>query len=672
MESRFKTVLIANRGEIAVRIARAARSLGLRSAAVWSDADRDAPHVAAADVATRLGPSEAAASYLSIDALLDAARRVGAEAVHPGYGFLAESADFADACEAAGLVFIGPPAEAIRAMGDKSAARERMDLAGVPVAPGFQLPPRDDGALEALLELGFPLLIKAAAGGGGRGMRRVERVEDLASALASARVEAVRAFGSRELLAERFIEGARHVEVQILADGHGNVVHLGERDCSVQRRYQKVIEECPSPAVDTKLRAALGAAAVRAARAVDYVGAGTVEFLLADDGTFYFLEMNTRIQVEHPVTEMVVRAADAELDLVAWQLRVAAGERLDFAQEDVRLGGWAMEARLYAEDPAMDFAPQPGRVVLWRAPRIDRAQGDGVRVDAGITTGSEISPHYDPMVAKLIAHGADREMARRRLARALEECLLFGPTTNKAFLLDILDHPTFAAGEATTTFLGRQPPFRRPSPSPALRALGAVLLAEIDRRPDDPLWGFRTSGAAAWPLELNWGEETAKCRVTLGAAGYRVAMEGSEHEVEILARGTEFGGDWRARVDHEELRVAAHRDASTGELFLDDGRGAWRFFEASAARRDVEPSSGEIRAPMHGRVVEVLCTPGERVEAGSDLVVLEAMKLLSRVAAPSGGVVEAVRVAVGDQVAYRDVLVILGAAQSSGEKNHED
>ena len=406
----FSKILIANRGEIACRVMRTARDLGYRTVAVYSDADADALHVREADEAVRIGPPPVSESYLDARAIIEAAKRVGADAVHPGYGFLSENDGFASACQDAGLVFIGPTPDAIRAMGNKAAAKRLMIEAGVPCVPGYQGADQSDATLAAEAQrIGCPIMVKAAAGGGGRGMRLVTRLEDFADAVSTARSEAQNAFGSGELILEKAVVDARHVEVQVFGDAHGHVIHLGERDCSAQRRHQKVIEEAPSPAVSPALREKMGAAAVAAAKAISYRGAGTVEFLLGADGEFYFLEMNTRLQVEHPVTEEITG-----LDLVEWQLRVAAGEPLPLKQEDVRLDGHAIEVRLYAESPEKNFLPQSGTVFEWRP-----AEGKGVRVDHGIRSGQEISPFYDPMIAKVIAHGRTREEARRRLVRAL-------------------------------------------------------------------------------------------------------------------------------------------------------------------------------------------------------------------------------------------------------------
>ncbi|MYF09246.1 MAG: acetyl-CoA carboxylase biotin carboxylase subunit, partial [Rhodospirillaceae bacterium] len=472
---RFGTILVANRGEIAVRVMRTARALGHRTVAVHSEADSEAPHVRMADAAAHIGPAPAAESYLNIDNILRAAAETGADAVHPGYGFLSENADFARACETAGLAFIGPHADAIAIMGDKAEARRRMAEAGVPCVPGYDGAEQSDAALiAAAAEIGFPVMVKAAAGGGGRGMRLVAQAGALPDALAAARSEAENAFGSGSLILEKAIARPRHVEIQIIADSHGNTIHLGERDCSVQRRHQKVIEEAPCPVMTGDLREAMGAAAVEAARSIGYCGAGTVEFLLDADGSFYFLEMNTRLQVEHPVTEAITG-----LDLVALQIRVAEGRPLGLAQADFRPSGHAIEARLYAEDVAQDFLPAAGDIALWRP-----AAGPGVRIDSGVESGQAVSPFYDPMIAKFIAHGETRDIARRRLIRALAETAAFGLTTNKRFLIDCLKKDVFAKGDATTAFIDEQFPAADLAPSGpefAIAAMAAVLKFLIDR-----------------------------------------------------------------------------------------------------------------------------------------------------------------------------------------------
>ncbi|MFY0534783.1 acetyl-CoA carboxylase biotin carboxylase subunit [Nannocystis pusilla] len=503
----FSTILIANRGEIACRIIRTAHALGYRTVAVYSDADAGAPHVGLADRAVRIGPPPVRESYLNVAALIAAAKQAGADAVHPGYGFLSENDGFAQAVLDAGLVFIGPSPAAIRAMGNKAAAKRAMIAAGVPCIPGFQDSSeagQSAGRLAAEAErIGLPLLIKAAAGGGGRGMRMVRDWDGLPAALASARSEAESAFGSGELILERAITSGRHVEIQVFGDSHGHAIHLGERDCSVQRRHQKVVEESPSPAVSPALRAEMGAAAVLAARSIDYVGAGTVEFMLDADGKFYFLEMNTRLQVEHPVTELVTG-----LDLVAWQLRVAAGEPLPLTQEQIELRGHAIEVRLYAEDPYAGYLPQAGEVVAWQP-----ASGDGVRVDHGLHRQQTVSPFYDPMIAKVITYGRTRDEARRRLVSALGRSVLLGLPNNKRFLADILEHPVFAAGGATTRFLDEHLPApARPEPDARAWAIAATIWTLGHVRGDYSPW--RSAGRAAFPWPFGQVSASASWRST--------------------------------------------------------------------------------------------------------------------------------------------------------------
>jgi acetyl-CoA carboxylase biotin carboxylase subunit len=486
----FNKILIANRGEIAVRIIRTCRELGMATVAVYSEADALAPHVLLADEAVLLGPAEAAQSYLHIGRVLDAARRTGAQAVHPGYGFLSENPDFAAACAEASLTFIGPPPEVIRSLGDKSRARRLAADAGVPIVPGVDDPGTAEGAVrEAALRLGLPVLLKAAAGGGGKGMRAVSDPADLETQAQAARREARAAFGDDTLLVEKLIERPRHIEVQILADAHGKVVHLGERECSVQRRHQKVIEESPSPLTDAALRSALGEAAVRVARAAGYVNAGTVEFLVDRDRSFYFLEVNTRLQVEHPVTEMV-----AGVDLVQAQIRIAAGEALDLRQEKISLRGWAIEGRVYAEDPEAGFAPAPGRVLYLHEPRLP-----GVRVDSGIRAGQDIPVHYDPILSKVIAWAPTRSAAIRRLTQALKEYVILGPRTNLSHLRAIVEHPAFVAGELSTQFLpDHLGDWRWPAPPPETWAMAAMLMEYAQTAPDSPRHRGR-GGTAAGP-----------------------------------------------------------------------------------------------------------------------------------------------------------------------------
>ncbi|MGQ0584614.1 MAG: acetyl/propionyl/methylcrotonyl-CoA carboxylase subunit alpha [Reyranella sp.] len=614
----FAKILIANRGEIAVRIHRTAAAMGYRTVAVYSDADKAALHVSTCNESVRIGPAPVGESYLSIDRILEAAHTSGADAVHPGYGFLSENAEFATACEKAGLVFIGPPPAAIAAMGNKAAAKRRMIDAGVPCVPGYQGMDQGDANLETeARKIGLPVMVKAAAGGGGRGMRLVERDGDLLEAIRTARAEAESAFGSGELILEKAVVDARHVEIQVFADAHGNVIHLGERDCSVQRRHQKVIEEAPSPAVDPSLRGRMGAAAVAAAKAIGYRGAGTVEFLLGSDGAFYFLEMNTRLQVEHPVTEEITG-----LDLVEWQLRVARGERLPLAQEQVTFKGHAIEVRLYAEDAYNGFLPQAGRVDVWQP-----ASGVGVRLDYGVTNGSTISPFYDPMIAKVIAHGATREEARTRLVRALRETVILGPTTNRHFLIRLLEHPDFAAGKATTAFLTKHA-FPAPAISDAHWDMAARLLwrASAERYPA-PLRGWRNSNPEPTPIRLAAGGTERLLQVTSGdGIDAPFHIDGDDVIVDLDALTVRF----------TDKTYAPPATAAAG-------------------------SDGKLRAPMDGRIVAIKVAAGDTVVRGQTLVVLEAMKIQHQLKAVLDARIESISVQEGQQVANRAVLVTMAA-----------
>ncbi|MEZ4428800.1 MAG: biotin carboxylase N-terminal domain-containing protein [Nannocystaceae bacterium] len=646
----MRTILIANRGEIACRVLRTARALGYRTVAVFSDADADAPHVALADRAIRIGPGPARDSYLNVAAIVAAARTADADAVHPGYGFLAENAAFARACEDAGLTFLGPTPAAIELMGDKAAAKRHMLAAGVPCVPGFQEEDADDARLIAAgEELGAPLLVKAAAGGGGRGMRRVLDLAALPTAIVAARAEAASAFGSGALILERLVTGARHVEVQVFADQHGGVIHLGERDCSVQRRHQKIIEEAPSPAVDAALRARMGAAAVTAARSIGYRGAGTVEFLLAEGGAFYFLEMNTRLQVEHPVTELVTG-----LDLVAWQLRIAEGEHLPLGQDDVALAGHAIEVRLYAEDPAADYLPQTGAVLAWRPPA-----GDGVRVDDGIREGQQITPFYDPMVAKIIAHGRTREEARRRLARALERAVLLGPTSNQRQLQAILEHAVFIAGAATTDFLAARAEELCPQGQVSDAAWATAALLWTLPENAHPRAGWRSSaGPLESRLELRCGDETRTMTIACEGPATRTirGIGDGPLTATLLARD-----GLRARVAIAGVHRDAHALAVGEALHLSLDGDARRFYEVlpRGAAPDEVAASGTIRAPTAGTVISVAVAPGAEVAQGAPLVVVEAMKIQSTLTAPARGRVAVVAVKAGEQVAAGATLVEL-------------
>jgi geranyl-CoA carboxylase alpha subunit len=648
--SSFGKILIANRGEIACRVARTARAMGYRTVAVYSEVDRDMPHVAAADQAVPIGPASVSQSYLAIDKIIAAARRAGADAIHPGYGFLSENAGFAEACARVGLVFIGPPAEAIRLMGNKAAAKRRMLAAGVPCVPGYEGDEQGDAVLaKKAAAIGFPIMVKAAAGGGGKGMRLVGERARLGDALAAARSEAEKAFGSGDLILEKAMFEPRHVEIQVFADKQGNAIHLFERDCSIQRRHQKVIEESPSPAMTPALRRAMGEAAVIAATSIGYVGAGTVEFLLAPDGRFYFLEMNTRLQVEHPVTETITG-----LDLVEWQLRVAAGEALPLKQDQVAVRGHAIEARLYAEDPAGDFLPQAGALLVWEPP-----QGAGIRVDHGVASGLAITPHYDPMLAKIIAHGATREEARRRLVAALADTVALGIATNRAFLVDCLSHPAFAAGEISTDFIERHFPHARrarSTPDARMLALAAVLLDEHARVGNSALSHWRSSGLAASPLRLRCGEAVTAMQLVRDGRRCFATWADERHAVELLA----VDGP-RVRFLADALVDTAHCAWEGSVLHLALGGAVHAFEDVVLAGRGAAAGAGGAAAlaPMTGTIAAVRVRAGEAVRKGQCLVILEAMKMEHEVMAPRDGVVAAVLVAPGEQVMARKLLVEL-------------
>ncbi len=658
----LESVLVANRGEIACRVIRSVRSLGRRAIAVYSEADAGAPHVEAADAAVSIGPAPVGESYLSIERVIDAAKQSGADAVHPGYGFLAENADFARACEEAGLVFIGPPAEAIELMGNKAAAKRRMADAGVPCVPGYHGGEQSDDVLaKAAAEIGYPVMVKAAAGGGGRGMRLVSDPGELATALELARAEARSAFGSDELILEKGIARPRHVEIQVFADDHGGVIHLGERDCSVQRRHQKVIEESPCPVVTPELRAKMGAAAVEAARAIDYRGAGTVEFLLDESGAFYFLEMNTRLQVEHPVTEMVTG-----LDLVALQIQVAEGRPLGIEQEQIRLRGHAIEARLYAEDPARDFMPSSGRIELWLAP-----SGDGIRVDSGIATGQEISPFYDPLLAKVIAWGESRETARRRLISALDRSAVFGVATNRDFLIAALATPRFAAGEATTALIDEE---FSGGFAPAVGVDDAVVAAVLEYELEaeralrasacvsPALLGWSSTGRLVSYYQYDLGDEVTDLTVSpRGRARYEVTAGGKTCEVVIDERR---GHRARLHLDGRGLE-ACFLLPREGAIHLAAGGRTHRFVNRRMLAPGVEEEAGggRVIAPMHGLLVEVAVAVGDRVAQGQRLAVLEAMKMQHEIRAAVEGTVRAVHCRAGQQVGADDLLIEIEAAE---------
>ena len=644
------SLMIANRGEIACRVMRTAKAMGMTTVAVHSATDRNARHVREADIAVDLGGSKAADSYLQIDKLIAAAKSSGAQGIHPGYGFLSENAGFARAVERAGLIFLGPPASAIDAMGSKSAAKSLMETAGVPLVPGYHGEAQDPATFrEAAARIGYPVLLKATAGGGGKGMKVVERDEDLADALASAQREALSSFGDSRMLVEKYVLKPRHVEIQVFADQHGNCLYLNERDCSIQRRHQKVVEEAPAPGLSPELRRAMGEAAVRAAQAIGYVGAGTVEFLLDARGEFFFMEMNTRLQVEHPVTEAITR-----LDLVAWQIRVAQGEPLPITQEQVPLRGHAIEVRLYAEDPANEFLPATGRLEIYR----ESAKGPGRRVDSGVSEGDEISPFYDPMLGKLIAWGEDREQARLRLLSMLDEFAIAGVRTNLAFLRRIIAHPAFAEAELDTGFIPRYQNELLP-PAEALSDTFWQVAAEAYRqstqaveRSDDP----HSPWAIASGLRLGLPNE-ADLHLSCGQDNRTVKLRAQETDRVCLT------GEWLS-IEHNGLsrQTTAIRRGDTLYMHWDSEMHAIRRFDPIAAVDASHSHQGGLSAPMNGSIVRVLVAVGDAVEAGAPLVVLEAMKMEHSIRASQAGTVSALYCAEGEMVNEGTVLVELASS----------
>lgn len=636
--SMFETVLVANRGEIAVRVIRTLRSMGVRSVAVYSDADADARHVREADTAVRIGPAPASESYLSVERLLEAAARTGAQAVHPGYGFLAENADFARACADAGLVFIGPSADAISLMGDKIRAKETVKAAGVPVVPGSSGSGLTDAELaDAAREIGMPVLLKPSAGGGGKGMRLVRDEARLADEIAAARREARASFGDDTLLVERWVDRPRHIEIQVLADGHGNVVHLGERECSLQRRHQKIIEEAPSVLLDEATRAGMGEAAVQAARSCGYRGAGTVEFIVpgGDPSSYYFMEMNTRLQVEHPVTELITG-----LDLVEWQLRVAAGERLAFGQDDVTLTGHAIEARICAEDPARGFLPSGGTVLRLREP-----QGDGVRTDSGLSEGTEVGSLYDPMLSKVIAYGPDRATALRKLRAALAETVTLGVQTNAGFLRRLLAHPAVVAGELDTGLVERvvDDLVATDVPDEVYEAAAAVRLDAL--RPAGDGWTDPFSVPSGWRL---------------GGTARPVSFHlRAQDPVEYAPRGSAAVTDGGVSVTLDGVRHTFHRAAD----WLGRDGDAWHVRDhdpvAASLTGAAHAGADSLTAPMPGTVTVVKVAVGDEVTAGQSLLVVEAMKMEHVISAPHAGTVAELDVTPGATVAMDQVLAVI-------------
>jgi geranyl-CoA carboxylase alpha subunit len=647
----FTKILIANRGEIALRVMRTARAMGCRTVAVYSSADADAEHVRQADQSVWIGEPLPAQSYLDIAAIVEAARSSGAQAVHPGYGFLAENADFAQACRDAGLVFIGPSPEAIRAMGDKAAAKRLMQAAGVPCIPGYQGEDQRTITLAAeAARIGWPVMIKATAGGGGRGMRLAPSAEAFAELLQSAQSEALHAFGDANVILERAIAAPRHIEIQVFADRHGNVIHLGERDCSVQRRHQKLIEESPSPAVSEALRERMGATAVAATKAIGYEGAGTLEFLLDAKGEYWFMEMNTRLQVEHPVTEAVTG-----LDLVELQLRVAAGEPLPLAQQDVRLSGHAIEVRLCAEDPRQGFMPQSGTLSAWRP-------SPALRVEHALRDGAAVPPFYDSMIAKLVAHGRTRDEARRRLIAGLQDTVALGLATNQQFLQRALSHPVFADGSATTAFIAEHAAaLLAPDPATERRATWlAALLLQLGER------GWPSPLAHTLPnaLRFSLDGQVHAARVTpRGAGRFDVALDAAEPaRIELLSLLSD--GALRFSCDGVSEQALAVRESATRLWLHFHGRafGLQDLTHVAVPRAEAAGGDGLLRASMNGRVIALLVAEGEAVSAGQPIATLEAMKMEHVHCAPRAGRIAALHVAVGAQVAARHVVAEIADA----------
>ncbi|MGW9372461.1 ATP-binding protein [Streptomyces xanthophaeus] len=671
----FSTVLVANRGEIAVRVIRTLRQLGVRSVAVFSDADADARHVREADTAVRIGPAAASESYLSVERLLDAARRTGAEAVHPGYGFLAENAAFAQACADAGLAFIGPPASAISLMGDKIRAKETVKAAGVPVVPGSSGSGLSDAELaSAAAEIGMPVLLKPSAGGGGKGMRLVRDAAVLGEEIAAARREARSSFGDDTLLVERWVDRPRHIEIQVLADAHGNVVHLGERECSLQRRHQKVIEEAPSVLLDEKTRAAMGEAAVEAARSCGYVGAGTVEFIVPgeDPSSYYFMEMNTRLQVEHPVTELITG-----LDLVEQQLLVAAGAPLGFTQAEVRLTGHAIEARVCAEDPARGFLPSGGTVLALSEP-----SGGAVRTDSGLTAGVPVGSTYDPMLSKVIAYGPDRAAALRVLRGALADTVILGVQTNAGFLRRLLAHPDVVSGDLDTGLVERDLGTLLPEGVPDEVYAAAALLARPEAPADANRWadpfdapnGWRLGGTPAWtvhhfrlpgqdPMEVRTRPAGSATELTVSAAAEPQARDaeqaaGAPARARIVTRTAD-----RVTVELDGVTHAFSHAASPEGIWLGRDGDSWHVQHHDPVTASLSGSgrggADTLAAPMPGTVTVVKVAVGEKVTAGQSLLVVEAMKMEHVISAPHSGTVTELDVTPGSTVAMDQVLAVV-------------
>jgi 3-methylcrotonyl-CoA carboxylase alpha subunit len=666
----FTKILIANRGEIACRVAATARRMGIKTVAVYSEADANAKHVAVCDEAVLIGPAAAKESYLRGDKIIAVAKATGAQAIHPGYGFLSENAEFADACAEAGLVFIGPPASAMRAMGSKSAAKQLMEKANVPLVPGYHGEQQDADFLHAQADkIGYPVLLKASAGGGGKGMRVIDNSAQFKDALASCKREAISSFGDDKVLAEKYLQRPRHIEIQVFADTLGNCIYLFERDCSVQRRHQKVLEEAPAPNMPAERRAAMGEAAVAAAKAVGYVGAGTVEFIANQDGSFYFMEMNTRLQVEHPVTEMITGT-----DLVEWQIRVAAGEPLPKKQTELAINGHAIEARIYAENPEKGFLPSigtlrhmdtPGAVAFELGGSPDLPAG--VRIDSGVRAGDAISPFYDPMIAKLIVWGADRKQALARMSQALSQYRIVGLSTNIAFLKRLVEGQAFSTADLDTGLIERNHdtlfPAAQAAPDAAL-ALAAVSLIESEKERSAAQSG--ANAADPWGQALGWrmnhpylrtlsfSDEFAVAKpysanISYRAAGWLFSIDGTQPE--ILSLMSQDGNDFSIKLGDRAVHGTVRRDGDVFHVFANGAHYPLAYNDPMAHAGESEAEGGRLTAPMPGKVVAVLAAKGQEVKKGDALVIMEAMKMEHTIAAPHDGVVDEILYSVGDQVA---------------------
>ncbi|MEK0435293.1 MAG: hypothetical protein RL369_1342 [Pseudomonadota bacterium] len=646
----FKKILIANRGEIACRVAATARRLGIRTVAVYSQADAHAQHVAMCDESVLIGPAPAKESYLQIERIIAASLDTGAEAIHPGYGFLSENEAFATACEAHRLVFIGPPASAIRAMGSKSAAKALMEKAKVPLVPGYHGEQQQPEFLRRQADaIGYPVLLKASAGGGGKGMRVVERSEDFEAALASCQREAINSFGDDRVLVEKYLQRPRHIEIQVFADTHGNFVHLFERDCSVQRRHQKVLEEAPAPGMTAERRQAMGEAAVNAARAVGYVGAGTVEFIANQDGSFYFMEMNTRLQVEHPVTEMITAT-----DLVEWQLRVAAGEPLPLQQSELQIQGHAIEARIYAENPEKGFLPSIGTLQHVCFPEAVAFTHGAVRIDAGVRQGDAITPYYDPMIAKLIVHGDDRAQALSRMQQALQATEIVGPATNVGFLQRLIATNAFTSADLDTGLIERYHDVLFPAPATlpvAMLALWVAKLAMPERVGSDP-WdsphGWRLNGSYRRDLRFDCDEQDHQLTLDYQRDGWCMTYQSQP----VMLTDIEIdGATVSLQLAQQAVVGRVIRDGDRFHVFWQGQHRVLQWSDPIAHAGEHEAEGGRLTAPMPGKIVQLMVSAGEQVTKGAPLLIMEAMKMEHTISAPANGKVETLNYAVGDQVA---------------------